>query len=62
MTRTWDDAAPAVEVCPVCSALDVRAVETGWFVVELDREDELRGAAARPAVQFACRECGTRWD
>ncbi|MEZ3159621.1 hypothetical protein AB1K54_03645 [Microbacterium sp. BWT-B31] len=64
MTRTWDAAAPAhavsAEACPECASLDVRAIEHGWFVLDLEREDELRESG--PAVEFACRECAARWN
>ncbi|NII68221.1 hypothetical protein [Microbacterium ulmi] len=61
MTRTWDDVAPhaAAEVCPVCASLDVRATEPGWFVLELDRGDELRRDEV--AVEFVCRDCRATW-
>ena len=64
MVRTWDDGAVAVEVCPVCSSLQVRVVEPEWFLVELERgrELELRGRDDRFHVEFACRDCGSHWE
>jgi len=61
MTRT-KHAAPAgssIEVCPVCASPDVRVREPEWFVLELDRADELRGDVL---VEFSCRDCGAAWD
>lgn len=49
----------AAEVCPVCASLDVRATEPGWFVLELDRGDELRRDEV--AVEFVCRDCRATW-
>ena len=63
MGRTWDDAAGvlAIDVCPVCTSESVRIAEQDWFVLELDRRDELRRAGAELAPEFACRECGATW-
>ncbi|MFT4220889.1 MAG: hypothetical protein QM611_10265 [Microbacterium sp.] len=55
MTRTSE---MIVEVCPVCASLDVRALEPGWFALDLARETELRDVAS---VEFACRDCGSTW-
>lgn len=52
-------AAANAEVCPVCGSFDVRAVEPGWFTLELDRSAELREAPV--FVEFTCRECGSLW-
>jgi len=60
MVRTWEDGTVAVEVCPVCSSLQVRVVEPEWFVVELERA-ELRASTAFE-VEFACRDCGSHWN
>jgi hypothetical protein len=46
------------ESCPQCGSLDVRAVESAWFAVELAREDELRDL---DRFEFVCRECATTW-
>ncbi len=65
MVRTWDDGAAgavAVETCPVCASLQVRTVEPDWFVVELERSDELRGADVAFEVEFRCADCGSRWS
>ena len=65
MVRTWSDGAVgavAVETCPVCASLQVRTVEPDWFVVELDRGDELRGADVAFEVEFRCQDCGSRWN
>jgi len=60
MTRTKDVSAPSsVEACPVCASLDVRALEPGWFAVELDRRAALQDDEV--AVEFSCRECGASW-
>lgn len=61
MVRTWDEGVVAVEVCPVCSSLQVRVVEPDWFVIELERAGELR---AEPVfeVEFRCRDCGSHWN
>jgi predicted RNA-binding Zn-ribbon protein involved in translation (DUF1610 family) len=59
--RRGEDATIAraiVEVCPQCGSLDIRAVEPMWFVLELDRELELREIGR---VDFVCRDCGTTW-
>ena len=63
MTRTWDEsaAAVAVESCPVCESTEVGAAERDWFVLELDRGDEVRLAAGEVEVLFACRACGSHW-
>lgn len=60
MAKTKDaaPARPSIEVCPVCAALDVRVREPDWFVIELDRADQLR---AEVLVEFICRECGAAW-
>ncbi|WP_442576262.1 hypothetical protein ACSBPH_03720 [Microbacterium sp. F51-2R] len=60
MVRTWEDGTVAVEVCPICSSLQVRVVEPEWFVVELERA-ELRAPAVFE-VEFACRDCGSHWN
>ena len=65
MVRTWSDGAVgavAVETCPVCASLQVRTVEPDWFVVELDRGDELREAEPAFEVEFRCQDCGSRWN
>jgi hypothetical protein len=56
--QTRSSALVAPEACPVCASVDVRAVDDAWFVIDLDRAEQLR----EPAVVFACRECGWRWD
>ena len=78
MVRTWKDGAVGadsavgsvgsvpVETCHVCGSLQVRTVEPDWFVVELDRSDELRDDL-RPAdvsfeVEFRCQDCGSHWN
>ena len=63
MTRTWDDSAArvAVEMCPVCESTEVGAAEPDWFVLELDRGDEVRLAGGDVEVAFACGACGSRW-
>ncbi|WP_243073561.1 hypothetical protein [Microbacterium sp. SS28] len=61
MVRTWESGIVAVETCPVCASLQVRTVEPDWFVLELERADELR-RAEEFAVEFACRECGSVWS
>ncbi|QIG40206.1 hypothetical protein G5T42_12530 [Microbacterium sp. 4R-513] len=61
MVRTWDGGTVAVEVCPICSSLQVRVVEPEWFLVELERSDELRPREPLFVVEFACRDCGSRW-
>ena len=44
MIKTREDVSDlAAEICPVCDDTRVRVVEFGWFVLELDRHDELRG-------------------
>ena len=60
MSRLQHDAkaTTSVETCPVCGSVDVRAVEPGWFLLELDRGAELRDAVV---VEFTCRECGSLW-
>jgi len=65
MVRTWSDGAVgavAVETCPVCASLQVRTVEPDWFVVELDRGDELREGEPAFEVEFRCQDCGSRWN
>ncbi|QAY60897.1 hypothetical protein ET475_13470 [Microbacterium protaetiae] len=58
-TQTASPAALATpETCPLCTSVDVRVVDDAWFVIELDRADDLR----EPAVAFSCRECGWHWD
>ncbi|MRH28695.1 hypothetical protein GH740_05125 [Microbacterium sp. SYP-A9085] len=47
----------APETCPVCASADVRAIELAWFAIELERAAEVREAD----VEFACRDCGSRW-
>ncbi|HET6303040.1 hypothetical protein [Microbacterium sp.] len=63
MTRTWNDGPPTpvrdAEVCPVCASTDVRVVDQGWFVLELERGDEVRSDGA---VEFSCRDCGAHWE
>lgn len=64
----------AAEICPVCDDTRVRVVEVGWFVLELDRHDELRGGDLRggkhsggelyedePGLEFRCLSCGASW-
>ena len=57
------DGAPAVavETCPVCASLRVHAVEPDWFAIELARASDLRSESAGFEVEFACRDCGSRW-
>ncbi|HYJ50067.1 MAG TPA: hypothetical protein VEX12_09130 [Microbacterium sp.] len=65
MTRTWDDSAVALrsaEICPVCESVDVSDIEQDWFVLELDRGDEVRRDAGDVEVEFACRACGSHWQ
>ncbi|TDN92385.1 hypothetical protein [Microbacterium sp. BK668] len=62
MVRTWDDGVVAVEVCPVCSSLQVRVVEPEWFALELERAAELRSGESVFVVEFSCRDCGSRWS
>ena len=52
--------APA-EACPVCASTEVTDVERDWFVLELERGDEVRREAGDVAVEFACRACGSHW-
>jgi acetone carboxylase gamma subunit len=51
------------ELCPECGALDVRASEPRWFVVEVDRRSEF--GAQDPdwveRIEFTCRDCGAAW-
>jgi len=64
MTRTWDDGAVALrvaEACPVCESTAVSELERDWFVLELDRGDEVRRETGDVDVEFACRACGSRW-
>ena len=52
------------ELCPVCEDTQVRVVELGWFVLELDRGSELRDAHTEedgPGLEFHCRTCGWSW-
>ncbi|CDK01479.1 hypothetical protein MIC448_680002 [Microbacterium sp. C448] len=53
----------AAEICPVCDDTRVRVVEFGWFVLELDRHEELRDElyADEPALEFRCLSCGANW-
>ena len=64
----------ADEVCIVCDGTRVRAVEVRWFVLELDRDDELRDGELtggtrtldefyedEPALEFRCLACGASW-
>ena len=66
MTRTWNDghvAAQAAETCPVCESTTVTGFETGWFLLELDRGEEVRRemTEVEVEVEFACRTCGSHW-
>ena len=65
MIKTREDAADlaagpfTTEICPVCDDTRVRVVELGWFVLELDRHDELRGDES--VLEFRCLSCGADW-
>jgi hypothetical protein len=64
MTRTWDDggvAVQAAETCPVCGSTTVTEFESDWFLLELDRSDEVRPEMPEIEVEFACRMCGSHW-
>jgi hypothetical protein len=63
MGRTVHDAAAslAIDVCPVCTSSSVRIADD-WFMLELDRSDDLRGPDADLPPEFACRECGASWS
>ena len=75
MIKTREDVDDlAAEVCPVCDGTRVRVVEYGWFVLELDRHDELRDAEPHrgmnshdeliedePTLEFRCLSCGVSW-
>ena len=59
MIKTREDVSDlATEICPVCDDTRVRVVEFGWFVLELDRHEELRD---EPALEFRCLSCGADW-
>ncbi len=53
-----DQLTVSIEVCPVCSGVDVAAAEPAWFALDLDRAAELRDEVE---VEFRCRECGSTW-
>jgi len=64
MTRTWDDTGSAVqlaEACPACESAEVSERERDWFVLELDRGDEVRRESGDVDVEFFCRACGLHW-
>jgi hypothetical protein len=75
MIKTREDVSDlAAEICPVCDDTRVRVVEVRWFVLELDRDEELRGEETRrgknsddelyedePALEFRCLSCGANW-
>ncbi|MCR2762317.1 hypothetical protein NQ152_02215 [Microbacterium sp. zg.B48] len=64
MTRTWDDTGVATqltETCPVCESTRVREREHDWFVLELERGDEVRRESSDVDVEFSCAACGSRW-
>jgi len=52
----------SAEICPVCESVDVSDIEQDWFVLELDRGDEVRRDAGDVEVEFACRACGSHWQ
>jgi hypothetical protein len=73
-TRQDVDDLAADEVCIVCDGTRVRAVEVRWFVIELDRDDDLRDGELRrdtrsldelyedePGLEFHCLSCGISW-
>jgi hypothetical protein len=64
MTRTWNDgtvAVQAAETCPVCGSTTVTEFERDWFLLALDRSDEVRPETTEVDVEFACRACGSHW-
>jgi len=75
MIKTREDVSDlAAEICPVCDDTRVATVELRWFVLELDRDEELRGEETRggknsgdelyedePALEFRCLSCGADW-
>jgi DNA-directed RNA polymerase subunit RPC12/RpoP len=47
----------AAEVCPDCGSRQVRAVDPGWFRVDLDRRAELDDGFL-DRLDLECRDCG----
>ncbi|WP_396641744.1 hypothetical protein [Microbacterium sp.] len=61
MIKTREDVSELdAEICPVCDDTRVQVVEVKWFVLELDRDDELRGEEHRSAKHGGQRHAGSR--
>ena len=45
----------------MCESTTVSELERDWFVLELDRGDEVRRETGDVEVEFACRACGSHW-
>ncbi|WP_438352474.1 hypothetical protein [Microbacterium sp. CJ88] len=62
MERVIDSETSLIETCPGCGSVDLRAIEPGWFAIELERRTEMHDDDDRSVrVEFGCRDCGLHW-